>query len=762
MDDLNIARLMEMGFSRENAIDALHQSQNDLEKAISFLFGDHTIVGDNFPPDENDENTGMDNNHALVLYDEDTVNIRNPEDIPISKLQQYSHNSNHESKALPRPPPPPPPPPPPQPPAGPPSAGPPSRGGGEAKLYATTILKNKKQFIDDIETNSADNYDIHSGMNEELDDEDDEDEEDSIYEKVQNYARIDNFPPVILNQTATYLENYIIPLIVILSQYDKFKYQLLKPDHTHFNYGYSKQWFQHDSDLSIDIPDQFKTGESSLSYRFMIEIQRLFAFLLPDYSKRSFMSGQILLNQLPTEFNYELNNDRIEDIEDLIKKFYHILNSEYDKVFKSETDQGFMHDLFTSTIESIRDDDIEEGGGGEGSSRSGISVIPIDYDTRSRDLFSTISSMFWNDEIMDDESIGSVRFDDISPIITFQLSGDDEGFQTQPFKIDEYFYPELFSSKYIRLIREMNFKKKKLVESRNSLTQNILSFNSFEGKPIKKILNHSLEFLKTIHQDESDEGEIVQDLTNLTDSIRHITTDLTTELHSLSSKNLQYDIKNCDQILKYIESNLDDHLSEMPKRYILTGVITSDTEYFYKVKTKKSQEEEDVEVEVATLFDWVHVTCFTNGMKKVIDFTIDYIEFSSVQQAILQFSKDKRRQFVFIYIDEESFNESYEFKLSDELNQFFKQDNENLEELLKLNKVFNDDEEGEDDDDEKAVAKNDEVDDLIDLESSHVENKENKPESSNVNVNANANTNTNDEDQQYGVEIEEVEYNRSN
>ncbi|KAK6197345.1 uncharacterized protein RJT21DRAFT_123147 [Scheffersomyces amazonensis] len=650
MNDLNITRLMEMGFSREDAMGALNQANNDLEKAISYLFGD---IHSTDVPEQS-----VNDQQQLIKY-EDTINISNPQDIPnFSELQSSSHDVQQDKgHGLP-------------PPVPPKDNHNQNHNQPDQDAYTATLF-NRKQFLENIHKGSAETFDVQSGGME-LSDEDDDG---SIYDKVANYTRIKSFPPVVLTQRSNYLENHIIPLLVILSQYDKFKSIFLTPEKTNYDYGYSDNWFKHDSDLY---------GNESKP-AFIIELQRMLAFLLPQYSKRSYMSGQLFLRNLPNDLQYDIEHDRIDDLEDLIKKFYYVL---HDNTFKEfPNDNISINSLVESTIESLSE-----------KAKNDITVIPIDFESRSLNLFDTLTSLFWSDDETDEDSVGNVQFVNIAPVLTFQLNGDDDGFRVQPFRIDEYFYPEIFSNKYVSVIKEMSTKKRQLIKQRNSITQSIMNFNSFEGKPIKKIMNQSLEFLKGIDQKETDveTKNMIQDVGDLISNIQVKTTNLTNGLHELGAKNLEYDIKNYDNILNYINKhgNEEDRSLPPPKRYALTGIIASDVEYFYKIPSVKSGDNNDND----NIADWVHVTCFTTTDKKVVDFNIDYIQFSIVEDAIIEFTKDSRRQFIFIYIEEDSFNEKEEIEISNELKQFFATDNEVIEKLIKASRIYDEssDEETED------------------------------------------------------------------
>ncbi|EAZ63756.2 hypothetical protein PICST_66320 [Scheffersomyces stipitis CBS 6054] len=671
MESEKTSQLMEMGFSESEASEALVQCDYDLERAIAFLFGDptETPTASVQPPDD------LSSNLQMVAY-HDTVGIRNPEDIPnFSDLsnandsdttynynnprQNVSYNNHnkyesssqsHENVTN-------------------------QNVAGHSGTASGTLRNNTYEY--DRESN-PDNYDM-------------DDSEmryaygETIYARVDSFARSKEGPPSVLVGSAGYLENYIVPLIVIAAQIDRFS-QLVLHDTASFDSSYEKNWYNNFSELTVVVPTEFDEP-SATAFRFISEIQRVVAFLTPA-SQRSFMTAHDLMKNLPGGFRRELG-DRIEDVDDLIPRFYHYLNVEYQKLFGGDNE---FDKLFESQVESVLE-----------NVRNESYSVPIDFESRGSNLFESLASIFWHDE----DTLGTVRFVNIAPILTIQLAGDDDGFMGEPFQVEEEFYPEVFSSKYSDVITEMVRKRLEIMKRRTVITQEIMSYNSFEGKKIKAILQSTIGYLE-----KADSKEAAIDLSTLTESIRDKSAELTAELNSLSKELSTLDTSNYRSIVSRISG-----YPEVPPltKYLLVGVICSDTEYFFRSKVHAENQ------------GWVYFNAVCTSDKRVVDYSVHSMDFNGVYSFILDYSKNTSRQLILIYATEEEVQQNNEIPIVGELKNFFDRDNEVLQDDIKR---FYSDDDDDDDDDEDDDDDDDDVAIDSDDEKSEEEstNKENEPE----------------------------------
>ena len=61
----------------------------------------------------------------------------------------------------------------------------------------------------------------------------------------------------------------------------------------------------------------------------------------------------------------------------------------------------------------------------------------MDFEMRGSSLEEGFNTMFWSSDL-------NPLFTKIGSLLTIQVFGDDESYQTQQFEIPEYFYPGIF------------------------------------------------------------------------------------------------------------------------------------------------------------------------------------------------------------------------------------------------------------------------------------------------------------------------------
>ena len=614
MDTEKVTKLQEMGFSAEMAEDALKSSNNDLEKAISYLFGEPIEIkplAEPTPPSE-----------PRPLNYEDTVAILNVEDIPHfdkgkppyydNGTDRYYENGNdryYENE--------------------------PQYDGNEymsgSNLPDNINAYNGSQRL--FDTGSRPGYESRNGASEHQHIEHCDSLVD-IFDQVASFTRNDLNPPTILPHNASYVENYLIPLLIIVSQVNQFKSLILSK--TGFDYGFDENWFNNKSKLTVKLDED---EEKNSSLRFIIEIQRAVTFLSP-LSNRLFTGSSNLLKNLPNDFKSELANN-IEDADELFPKFYASLSKNYENAFGGEFG---LEKLFKSHVESGVEEDMND-----------LFVLPVELESRGSDIYQSLNSMFWGD----DESIGTIRFAEIAPILTIQLCGEEDRFHQESFILNEIFYPEIYSSKFSSAVIEMDRKRNEIIQLRSSISNKIMSLNSFEGKKIKKVLQNSIAHLKL-----SENTESVQDLTNLSQMMTRETEELTTKLSEINDEYASLDLSSHKAILNYIES---DSKFETPTPYQLIGVVFSATEYFYKSKGNTPPDE-----------DWVYFKALYGKDSKVYDYTMETMEFQSVKLVVGERTKDSSQNMFLFYAIQESLSQE-EIEVSDQLKSFFVKDNEVLE-----------------------------------------------------------------------------------
>jgi hypothetical protein len=591
MEEAKIKQLMDMGFSREMASDALAKSGNDSERAVAFLFGEATEDNQPQEPMPASYNSTTDTANEMIKY-EDTVAIRNPQDIP--PLVPGGNFMNY----------------------------------GESNLKEFETPDYGYQY-DDFESNDSSIF------------------ETGILEQRSNFVRQENTPPVILPTHANIIGNYLVPLVMMFSQLKRFEAILY--ENTSFDeWNYDQNWFK--QKLVIEPPQDSDVNTSI----FHAELQRMIAFL-SDLSERAFITSDNLVLYFTHDVRSPMTYPSGEDIEECIKRFYITLNEsnvKFDGLFKS---------VVESTTEEAKND---------------FYSFVIDSESRRANIYESLNSLFWTD----DENIGNIRFVEVAPVLTFQLYGDEDSYQVEPFEIQEEFYPEIYSDKYAEMINNLHQQRKNITQERIHLTNDIMSINAFEGKIVRSFLTMSIDHLKSCGKEEESD-----DLQNLKTNIIDMRTDLTSKLGDLSAKYAKLDYTKYENILHHIdESNLPQ-----PKKYILLGAIVSDTNYFFKSKMLKNNDE-----------GWFFIRPIHSQSQSsiIIDYAVESIDFEGVKAYISDHTKDAAKQVVLLYGRQDLYDEDIEIEYPAPIRKFFEQDNSALRQLLQDVEAHSSDSDDDDDD----------------------------------------------------------------
>ncbi|CUM63368.1 uncharacterized protein PRCAT00000941001 [Priceomyces carsonii] len=477
-------------------------------------------------------------------------------------------------------------------------------------------------------------------------DEDEDDDETSVYSMSNRLLRGDSEPPTVLPSENGRYENYLIPALQILSQVDKFV--LMWVPNAKFDFGNDKTWYNPNYITEVNVPDTIELSKVS-SYKFVVELERLLGYL-HGLSSRSFISSKRLLLNIPHAGG--VIHSRAEEFEDLFDKLYATLNKSHEAIFGSEKR---ITNLFNSVVQSVQDE-----------VKNSMTVLTIDHEARTRTIYESLNAMFWTDE----DTLGDINFVEIAPILTIPLFGDSGyGVGPGPFTLHEYFYPQIYSSKYSNLVVDMNKKRRDIVSQRNEISKEMMALNSFEGKRVPGFLQASISFLKG--KDSSAE----EDLLGLQEQLLQEKSDLSEKLGRLNEQYLKLDITQYENILDMISSQQDQ-----PEPYLLIGVILSDTEYFYKDKSRSTQDE-----------DWIHFNAILSKNNEINDYLLETMAFEGVQQSVYDFSRDASKSMILIYASSEIFNENIDIVVPEELQKFFDDDNKILALLLSQSERSNDD-----------------------------------------------------------------------
>ncbi|EGW34683.1 uncharacterized protein SPAPADRAFT_131743 [Spathaspora passalidarum NRRL Y-27907] len=468
----------------------------------------------------------------------------------------------------------------------------------------------------------------------------------SIYEHYNTLARDgeeEYSPPVILPYRLRAPQNILIPILTIASSLSQFNKILFTRNN--FDYGYVENWYDSQAKSELAVPEEFTTNKHS--YKFVVEVQKIVGYLSHGLSKRLLISAESLLSTLPTEFYTSLLQS--EGLDELLKKVYACLAQESDLVLDNDGDSS-LSSIFNSVVRNEEGDEVE------------LPVFEIDSDSRGSTITESLDNLFWNS----DDGVGNVSFCRIAPLFTFHvLNYDDGDYSNQSMQLQEHFYPGVYGSECVALVTSMSRKRLEVAKERSLISNRIMNLSSFEGKKIRHILQKSIDYLGSTGK----EAESHDDLLRLADNLKEETVVLNDKLRQLNHEYLQLDVNNHDNILERISH---DPTIKAPEKYILIGIILSDSEYLYKTKTSKTPDQ-----------DWVYFSLTATPDNIVNDFRMEIMDFESVNIFFAEASKSSGDQFTLIYASESSFTNQEEVDFGVNLTEFFKSDNHHLQQEIK-------------------------------------------------------------------------------
>ncbi|KAK7675940.1 hypothetical protein QCA50_021121 [Cerrena zonata] len=545
----NISRLTEMGFSPEQAQEALDITKGDVSRAIGYLFGDPIETE---PPETTEEGKQLVNSPTEEGGDEkadeymgDTVNVKNAQDIP--QFNEYRQVPVEEYGSY--------------------------------------------QYIED---------DSIPALNPQVE------EANMLEERLYEQTKDEGVPTAIVLSKKKYLENYLIPVLVILGQSRKF-YSLIMID----------------LEEKHDEEDKENGGDIEQAYNFLKEVQYLLYVINYREGKRQYINFDELIKNVPKDFKQKLTE--VETVDEVILRIYETLNYNYNLVVGKESpNYNKIEELLQSMVESIAD-----------NVKSGLYLVEIDNDSRSSTLYGTLNQLFWEANF---KKLGYMQYEKVSPVVSFHLVGDGDDddinmvdeLPSQPIHLDEWFYPQIYLSQCISSVMDLRAEEVKHEEERKNLTREILQMNFFEGKKIDQVLKQSLSYLaKLVNED------IYQDLENLRvkmEDERAKNGAKQEESRELMNKT---DIRNYQNIIDHHNQQGNPPLA----KYELKGVILDDSRYFFKQQD-----------------DWFYYEAYSKQFlnnNKVTDYNIVQMEdFEKIQRVVYNHTNSSINGLTLIYVED--------------------------------------------------------------------------------------------------------------
>ncbi|CAN3475343.1 hypothetical protein DICA0_C07404 [Diutina catenulata] len=427
-------------------------------------------------------------------------------------------------------------------------------------------------------------------------------------------ARDPGTPTVVLPATARAVDNYVLPFVHIMSQVDSFREAV---------YSYA-------SELEYDprwANDTLEVAGSD-SERFVAVLQLMVAYLTSTVTTRAYVASRALQASYPPDLRRDFA--LADDYEECLKRFVVAVDAHLKIVAGAAP--GLVP-MFLSTVESTA----------EPGQTTRLGVFVIEPETRRANIYDCVTSLFWGEG-----PVGAVRFKHTAPVLAFQVYGDD---LAEPFSLDEVFYPGLYTGECADEAAAVNEEVVSLRQDRNRLGTEMMEYNAFEGRSIQGMLRQAGSQLGN-----------PPELTSIAEAVGECKKSLTTQMEQVSGELEQRNLFRRDRLL----SRMSHH--QLPA-YVVTGVIFSDTEYFYRSKDYDDDR------------CWVHVQAQTGRGYAVTGCSMERASFDEVRDYVYEQTGSPRTSVMLYYTLESAFDEKLEVKVPTSIDEFFVRDNVEIAEM---------------------------------------------------------------------------------
>lgn len=532
MGENEILTLMEMGFARDQAINALEATNNDLNKAIAFLFGEvDDNQGDGTESAPIDVDSQIDNSSRAGPYDnypQSTISIRNPQDVP----DFLSSNDSAPKR--------------------------PAYHGSHGSFPS-----NLTEFIE------------HRYPNNPPQDSDSEDvnmDTDSSEDIGPNIKGPGHLTPIILSRIPGY--RYWTPILSILVRNREFVSAVMASD------DFSKRSFEKrtsEEEVESEVEEQnseekrnseednggsskensskessnesfsgqsskksFSEAKLSEQSTFLQELKKIIQFVVDfDKSTEWYICADELLKKIPASL---MSDEYMMSEEEVLVNVFRCL---MEKVPRT---RPLLESFVESTEEEISKD---------------LSVVEIDIDTRKTNVYETLNELFWQRGFT---KLGLIKYQKIAPIVTLHLMGD-ESMYGVPFQVDEEFYPEIYGEKALLRIQEEVKRMEAADVERRKVSKELMDLNVFEGKRLSSLLRQSTEIVGQVSKEAGD------DLRGFSEKLNDLRNENVKKQRELSEIMQGKRLQNFHEVIRDV-GNL--------QKYTLKGVIFSESFYYIR------------------------------------------------------------------------------------------------------------------------------------------------------------------------------------
>ncbi|OWB73267.1 hypothetical protein B5S31_g3001 [[Candida] boidinii] len=337
-----------------------------------------------------------------------------------------------------------------------------------------------------------------------------------------------------------------------------------------------------------------------------------------------------------------------------------------------------LNPVLKNEFEPILKNEIDSSG-----SLSDIYAFPIESDVFSNNIYKTLHTLLFSPDF---SNIGINKINKISDILIINYISNGEIINNGGLNLYEFIYPQIYTPKYEIFLKN---KKNRLTEIDIEINKKYLELSklkSFQGKKIDNLLNSTLNYLN---------GEVNDD-TEINDENKSKAKD---EIKSIKDHLISLNDKYINEIneLNLEKSKIDMYDIEFIKesneeKYYLSGVIINELESYILKKNRENTEEtggeEDGEYKDGE-FNWWQYNVELNRNNS--DFSFTRVKFNDIKLRISEYTNKLFDDgLILVYVKESKLNSIEPKPINENLMNFINLDSncvfETLNNLNTLNK----------------------------------------------------------------------------
>lgn len=369
----------------------------------------------------------------------------------------------------------------------------------------------------------------------------------NVYDDIARYPLETTLPPILMPVRNGVYESYLNSLLAMLHEIPAVRAAVFK--HEFPTLGMHPRWFKGEVvPLSTEVSTVEKDGEKH-DLRFLLEVQRLFAFLEGE-SSRAFASANGFLKSFPKKAAQKFAE--VESISEAYDAFVKTLSDEL-----AIADVPNAGDIFRSLVTGDPDEPEPRQFG----------MLPIEAEDFRSTIYESLSSILWGQQ-------------EGSPIISFAgilaISIEpphDRNIELPKFSLHEKIYPQIFTRDFNWLLQSLKKDNNDRMTEMEKLTREIKNLTHFKNMRVSKAIDTSVEFFEK--KLESNDNPKIKEITEMLAKVRD-----ETNVKVEAMKERKRELLDLINLPTDFSGILEKYGSSF-EPYMLTGVILSSRNFAF-------------------------------------------------------------------------------------------------------------------------------------------------------------------------------------